>query len=63
MLEIYLMMNVFEILLIHKKKALSSMNNGNVSVIDKGKGYFLGKWTHKRVGKASDETINKKYTE
>ena len=34
------------------------------SVIDKGKGYFLGgKWTHERVEKASDETINKKYAE
>ena len=31
------------------------------SVIDKGK---LGhKWTHGRVGKASDETINKTYSE
>ena len=34
------------------------------SVMDKGKGYLLGsKWTHERVDKASDETINKKYTE
>ena len=33
------------------------------SVMDKGKGYLLGsKWTHERVDKASDETINKKYT-
>ena len=32
--------------------------------IDKGKGYLLGsKWTHEKVDKASDETINKKYTE
>ena len=32
--------------------------------IDKGKGQLLGsKWTHKRVDKASDETINKKYAE
>ena len=34
------------------------------SVIDKGKGYLLGsKWTHERVGKASDKTINKTYAE
>ena len=33
-------------------------------VMDKGKGYLLGsKWTHERVDKASDETINKKYAE
>ena len=32
--------------------------------MDKGKGYLLGsKWTHDRVGKASDETKNKKYAE
>ena len=32
--------------------------------IDKGKGHLLGhKWTHGRVDKASDETINKKYAE
>ena len=33
------------------------------SVIDKSKGYLLEKWTHERVGKASDETINKKNSE
>ena len=33
------------------------------SVIDKGKGHLLGKWTHERVDKASDETINKSYAE
>ena len=34
------------------------------SVIDKGKVYLLGnKWMHKRVGKASDKTINKTYAE
>ena len=34
------------------------------SVIDKGKAHLLGhKWTHGRVGKASDETINKTYAE
>ena len=33
------------------------------SVIDKGNGHLLGKWTHERVDKASDETINKKYAE
>ena len=34
------------------------------SVIDKGKVHLLGsKWTHGRVEKASDETINKIYVE
>ena len=33
------------------------------SVMDKGKGHLLAKWTHERVDKASDETINKKYSE
>ena len=33
------------------------------SVIGKGNGHLLGKWTHERVDKASDETINKKYAE
>ena len=34
------------------------------SVIDKGEVYLLGnKWMHKRVGKASDKTINKTYAE
>ena len=34
------------------------------SVMDKGKGYLLGsEWTHERVDKVSDETINKKYVE
>ena len=34
------------------------------SVIDKGKVHLLGhKWTHRRVDKASDETINKTYGE
>ena len=34
------------------------------SVIDKGKVHLLGhKWTHGRVNKASDETINKTYSE
>ena len=31
--------------------------------IDKGKGDLLGKWAHERVDKASNETINQKYTE
>ena len=34
------------------------------SVIDKGKANLLGhKWTHERVDKASDKTINKTYAE
>ena len=33
------------------------------SVIDKGKRHLLGKWSHEKVDKASDETINKKYAE
>ena len=32
--------------------------------MDKGKGYLLGsKWTHERVDKAGNETINKKYAD
>ena len=31
--------------------------------IDKGKRHLLGKWTHERVDKASDEAFNKKYAE
>ena len=32
--------------------------------VDKGKAYLLGhKWTHERVDKASDETVNKTYAE
>ena len=34
------------------------------SVIGSGKAYLLGrKWTHEKVDKASDETINKTYAE
>ena len=33
------------------------------SVMGKGKGHLLGKWAHEKVDKASDETINKKYSE
>ena len=34
------------------------------SVIDKGKAHLLGhKWTHRRVDKGSDETINETYAE
>ena len=33
------------------------------NVIDKGKGHLLGKWTHERMDKVSDETMNKKYAE
>ena len=34
------------------------------SIISKGKAYLLGsKWTQQKVDKASDETINKRYTE
>ena len=35
------------------------------SVIDRGKAYLLGssKWTHEKVEKASDETINETYAE
>ena len=31
--------------------------------IDKGQGHLLRKWTHERVDKAGDETINKNYSE
>ena len=60
------MMTFLEILLIHQKKALNSIKIWEClkSVIDKGKAYLLGhKWTHERVDKASDETINKTYAE
>ena len=33
------------------------------NVVDKGKAHLLGKWTHEREDKASDETINKKNAE
>ena len=34
------------------------------SVVGSGKAYLLGrKWTHEKVDKASDETINKTYAE
>ena len=34
------------------------------SIISKGKAYlFWSKWTQQKVDKASDETINKRYTE
>ena len=34
------------------------------SVLDKGKAHLLkNKWTHKRVDKASNKTINKTYAE
>ena len=40
----------------HHKKRTELKN-----VIDKSKGYLLGsKWTHERVDKESDKTINKK---
>ena len=34
------------------------------NIISKGKAYLLGsKWTQEKIDKASDETINKRYTE
>ena len=60
------MMTFLEILLIHQKKALSSIKKREClkGVIDKGRGYLLGsKQTHRRLDKASDETINKTYSE
>ena len=57
MLETYLMMTFLVILLIHQKKALSSIKNG------KNRGKLRHKWTYERVDKESDETINKKYVE
>ena len=53
-------------LLIHQRKTLSNKKKREElkSVIDKGKVHLLGhKWTHGRVDKASDETINKTYAE
>ena len=59
------MMTFLEMLLINQKKTLSSIKKREClkSVIDKGKGHLLGKWTHEKVDKASDETINEKYAE
>ena len=68
------MMTISEILLIHQKKALSSIKNEK-SLIDRDKlghkwthervdrGKLGHKWTLERVDQASDEVINKKYVE
>ena len=68
------MMTISEILLIHQKKALSSIKNEK-SLIDRDKlghkwthervdrGKLGHKWTLERVDQASDEIINKKYVE
>ena len=67
-------MIISEILLIHQKKALSSIKNEK-SLIDRGKlghkwtnervdrGKLGHEWTHERVDQTSDEIINKKYVE
>ena len=58
------MMTFLEMVLIHQKKALSSIGECLKSVISKGKTYLLvSKWTQEKVCKVSDETINKMYTE
>ena len=58
------MMTFLEMVLIHQKKALSSIGECLKSVISKGKTYLLvSKWTQEKVCKVSDETINKTYTE
>ena len=58
------MMTFLEMVLIHQKKALSSIGECLKSVISKGKTYLLvSKWTKEKVCKVSDETINKTYTE
>ena len=58
------MMTFLEMVLIHQKKALSSIEECLKSVISKGKTYLLvSKWTQEKVCKVSDETINKTYTE
>ena len=60
------MMTFLVILLIHQRKGLSSIKKREClnSVIDKGKAHLLGhEWTHGRMDKASDETINKTYAE
>ena len=58
------MMTFLEMVLIHQKKALSSIGECLKSVISKGKTCLLvSKWTQEKVCKVSDETINKTYTE
>ena len=58
------MMTFLEMVLIHQKKALSSIGECLKSVISKGKTYLLvSKWTQEKLCKISDETINKTYTE
>ena len=60
------MMSFLEIPLIHQKTVLSNIKKreGLKSVISNSKAYLLGrKWTQEKVGKASDETINKTYAE
>ena len=53
-------------LLIHQRKALRNKKKKEElkSVIDNSKAHLFGhKWTHGRVEKASDEIINKTYSE
>ena len=54
------------ILLIRQKKGIEQHKKREClkSAIGKGKAYLLGgKQTQKRIGKASEETVNKKYAE
>ena len=60
------MINFLGILLMHQKEGIEQHKKREClkSVIDKVKVHLLGhKWTHEKVNKASDKTINKKYTE
>ena len=61
------MRSYFNILLIHKKRVWQhGKRECSRGVIGKGKAYLLGgkpKWTQEKVDQASDETVNKTYTE
>ena len=55
--EVLLILPLYLILIDRKRECLKSVRS-------KGKAYLLGKkWTHKKVGRASGETINKTYGE
>ena len=59
--------NFFEDIVDTPKKGIEQHKNWESlkSVIDRSKACLLGssKWTHEKVDKASDETINKTYAE
>ena len=57
-------MSFLETLLIHQKRVLSSIKTRRIKEpYRQGQGALGNKWTHERVGKVSDKTINKRYAE